>query len=91
MPDGPLKAAALNALMAKHEPGVKLQPVTEDSPSYGACNVIQIRPVTITAKSDLAHNKTPEERLALTRYFKSRNGPMDLETVRAMGLDPNDL
>ena len=91
VPDGPLKAAALNALMAKHEPRAVLEPLTEDLPDCVACNVIQIRPVSITAKSDLAHNKTSEERLALARYFKGRNGPMDPETVRAMGFNPDDL
>jgi nitroimidazol reductase NimA-like FMN-containing flavoprotein (pyridoxamine 5'-phosphate oxidase superfamily) len=91
VPDGPLKTAALNALVAKHEPGARLEPVTEDLPAYGACNVIQIRPATITAKSDLAQNKTPEERLATARYLKRRNGPVDLETVRAMGFEPDKL
>ncbi len=91
VPDGPIKTAALNALLATHEPGVTLQPVTEDMHGYRICNVVQVRPMTITAKSDLAHNKTPEERLALARYFKGRNGPMDLETVRAMGFAPDEL
>ncbi len=91
VPDGPLKTAALNALVAKHVPGADLKPVTDDLPAYGACKVIQIRPVTTTAKSDLSQNKTPEERLAVARYLKGRNGPMDLETVMAMGFDPDDL
>lgn len=91
VPDGPLKTAALNALVATHEPGATLQPVTEDMHGYRICNVVQIRPVTITAKSDLHQNKTPEERLALARYLKRRNGPTDLETVRAMGFDPDEL
>ena len=91
VPDGPLKTAALNALVAKHEPGAVLQPVTEDMHGYRICNIVQIRPATITAKSDLYQNKTPEERLAMARYFKGRNGPTDLETVRAMGFDPDEL
>ena len=91
LPAGPLKTAALNALVAKHEPGVTLEPVTEDLPAYDGCNVVQIRPVTTTAKSDLHQKKTPEQRLAIALHLKRRNGPTDLETIRAMGFDPGKL
>jgi nitroimidazol reductase NimA-like FMN-containing flavoprotein (pyridoxamine 5'-phosphate oxidase superfamily) len=91
LPNGPIKTAALNALVAKHEPGVELQPVTADQPQYKACAVVQIRPHSITAKSDLNQNKMPEERLAQARYFLKRNEPGDMETVKAMGFDPNAL
>jgi len=91
VPDSPLKLAALNALVAKHEPGIALQPVTEDLAPYRACAVVQIRPKTITAKSDLNQNKTPEERLAQARYFKKRNTPGDIVTIRDMGFDPDAL
>ena len=91
VPDSPLKLAVLNALVAKHEPGVALQPVTEDLPPYRACAVVEIRPKTISAKSDLNQNKTPEERLAQARYFMQRNKPGDPETVRAMGFGPDEL
>jgi hypothetical protein len=91
VPDGSLKTAALNALVAKHEGGASLEPVSEDLPAYRACKVVQIRPKSISAKSDLAQNKTPAERLARARYLKQRNAPLDLETVRAMGFDPDSL
>ena len=91
VPHGELKTEVLNALVAKHEPGVALQPVTEDLPAYRACAVVEIRPKTITAKSDLNQNKSHEERLAQARYFKRRNMPGDLETVKAMGFDPDVL
>jgi hypothetical protein len=91
VPDSPLKLQVLNALVAKHEPGVALQPVTEDLPPYRACAVVEIRPRTISAKSDLNQNKTPEERLAQARNLKKRNNPGDSETVRAMGFDPDAL
>jgi hypothetical protein len=91
VPDSPLKLEVLNALVAKHEPGIALQQVTEDLPPYRACAVIEIRPRTISAKSDLNQNKTPEERLAQARYLNKRNNPGDLETVRAMGFDPDAL
>ncbi len=91
VPDGSLKTAVLNALVAKHEPGVHLAPVTEDMPAYKACSVIGIRPDSRTAKSDLAWNKTSDERLALAQYLRSRRGPGDIETLKAMGLDPDAL
>jgi len=91
VPDGPRKTAALNALVAKHEPGVPLEPVTEDLPAYKACKVIEIRPESISAKSDLAQNRAPEERLARAQYFKPRNAPGDIATIRAMGYDPDAL
>jgi len=86
-----LKTAALNALVAKHERGAQLEPVTEDLPAYRACAVVRIIPSSISAKSDLAQNKTPAERLARAQYFRHRGGPVDLETVRAMGFDPDSL
>jgi hypothetical protein len=79
------------ALVAKHEPGVALQPITEDLSAYRACAVIAIRPRTISAKSDLGQNKTREERLSQARYLRSRNRPGDEETVRAMGFTPGEL
>ena len=91
VPDGSLKTAALNALVTKHERGVQLEPVTEDLPAYRACRVVQIRPKSISAKSDLAQNRSAEERLARARYLKLRNAPTDMETVRAMGFDPDTL
>ena len=91
LPNGSIKTSALNALVAKHEPNVALEPVTEDLPGYTGCNVIQIRPMTMTAKSDLHQDKTPEVLLATARHLKRRNGPADLETVRALGFDPDEL
>lgn len=91
VPDGPLKVAALNALAAKHEPDGGFNPVTEDMPSYKICRVIEITPVSITAKSDLLRQKPSEERRAVAAYLKKRNRPGDEKTVRAMGFDPAEL
>lgn len=91
VPDGPLKLSALNALVAKHELAVALQPVTEDLQPYRVCAVVQICPRSISAKSDLNQNKTPEERLAQARHFKKRDRPGDVQTIRAMGFDPDGL
>ena len=86
VPDGPLKLAALNALVAKHETSEDHEPVSEDMPGYKGCKVVEIKPNSISAKSDLSQGKPPEIRLAVGRYLAARNRPGDLETVKAMGL-----
>jgi len=91
VPSGPLKVEALNALVRKHEPNSRLEPLTEDLPAYRNCAVVRVTPEFVSAKSDLAQNKTPAERLARAQYFKRRGNPLDLETVRAMGFDPDKL
>ncbi len=91
VPDGGLKTSALNALLSKHERGARLAPVTEDLPAYRACKVVQITPRTISGKSDVAQYRSAEERIARARYLKHRNADGDLETVRAMGFDPDSL
>jgi nitroimidazol reductase NimA-like FMN-containing flavoprotein (pyridoxamine 5'-phosphate oxidase superfamily) len=91
VPDGPVKTAALNALVSKHEPGRELEPVTDDVPAYRACAVVEIRPRSISAKSDLAQDKPPEARLARARYLEARGLPLDLDTVKAMGFEPGAL
>lgn len=89
--DGPLKLAALNALIAKHEPEVGFEPVTEETPAYKACAVVEIQPVFITAKSDLLQNKAPEWREDIARRLKLRNWPGDRAAVEAMGFDPDAI
>lgn len=91
LPDGELKAAALNALVAKHEPGRAFTPVDARMPACRACAVVEIEPRRMTGKSDLAQNKSPDERLALARYLVKRNRPGDRETVTAMGFEPDQI
>ena len=91
VPDGPLKVSALNALVAKHEYGSDHELVNEQMPGYKACEVVEIKPMSVSAKSDLWQNKTPEERFALAQYLKNRKRPYDLETIVAMGFDPEDV
>ena len=91
VPDGQLKVAALNALVAKHEGGSDFEPVNQDMPAYKGCVVVEIEPTLISAKSDLSQNRTDEERLAIAKYLKARNRPTDLATVRAMGFDPDPI
>lgn len=85
--DSTLKAAALNALIAKHESAGNFEPVTENTPAYKACKLIEIKPLSITAKSDLAQNKSEEARRAIAEYLTNRGRPGDRETVEAMDFD----
>lgn len=89
--DSPLKVAALNALVASHEEGVEFLHVTEQMPAYNICHVIEITPKSISAKSDLWQNKSPEKRMELARYLKKRNRPSDRETITEMGFNPEEL
>lgn len=88
VPNGPAKVAALNALAAKHEPELSFEPVTEETRAYKLCTVVEIKPVSMTAKSELLRNRTPEERLAVANHLKNRNRPDDRDTIKAMGFDP---
>lgn len=83
--DAALKVAALNALIRKHEPDTFFEPVNEQTPQVGACEVVEVRPEWTTAKSDLAQGKDEGFRKRLIRYFSDRGRPGDLETVEAMG------
>jgi len=83
--DNTLKLAALNALIAKHEKTDDFPPVTADMSSYKACKVIEIKPDSITAKSDFSQNQPEEIRRAIAEYLCKRNQPGDREAVEAMG------
>jgi len=85
--DDALKVAALNALICKHEKTEKFNPVTDDMSAYKACEVIEVKPVSVTAKSDLGQNVPEENRRAIAQYLFKRNQPGDREAVVAMGYD----
>lgn len=85
VPGGDLKTTALNALVAAHEPERAPASVHEDMPEYKACAVVEIRPESVSAKSDLAQKKSVEDRKALARYLEKRGRPGDRETAAAMG------
>ena len=87
VPDGELKTAALNALLAKHEGNRAFAAVTLDSPDNKACRVVEIKPEKMTAKSDLAQNRPPENRRFIAEKLSKRGLPGDLEAVRAMGFE----
>lgn len=84
VPDGDLKTTALNTLVAAHEPDRAPASVHEDMPEYKACAVVEIRPETVSAKSDLAQKKSAEDREALARYLEKRGRPGDMQTAAAM-------
>ncbi len=83
--DTSLKTDALNALVRKHEPEIDFNPIAADMPLAKACHVIEIRPDSISAKSDLAQKHSQEARDQMARYFHRRNQGRDQDTARAMG------
>jgi len=85
--DSALKVAALNALISKHEHTEDFTPVTDDMSAYKACEVFEVKPVSISAKSDLGQNVPAEDRKAIAQYLFKRNQPGDREAVAAMGYD----
>jgi nitroimidazol reductase NimA-like FMN-containing flavoprotein (pyridoxamine 5'-phosphate oxidase superfamily) len=85
--DSTLKVAALNALIAKHENTEDFKKVTQDMSGCKACDVIEIRPDSISAKSDLIQNKSEEDRRMVAEYLFKRNQPGDREAVAAMGFE----
>jgi len=88
VPDGELKTAALNALVAKHEGGGDFPPVTPDMPAYCGCAVVEVKPERVSAKSDLGQG-SPQEgyRLFIAEKLAGRGLPGDLAAVRAMGYE----
>ena len=91
LPDGEHKAAVLNALVAKHEPGRAFKAVEADLPACKACAVVEIKPRSMTGKSDLAQGKSPEVHRAIARHLVQRGRSGDRETVAAMGFDPDRI
>lgn len=82
--DDQLKTSALNALVAKHEKEKTLEKVHADMPAYKACAVVEITPMTLSAKSDLAQGKKTEIQTALATYLTNRGESIDLATVQEM-------
>ncbi len=88
--DDQLKLDALNALVAKHEKSDDFKKVTANMSGFKACVVIEIKPESISAKSDLIQNKSETDRRAVAEYLFKRNDPGDRETVAAMGFQFED-
>ena len=83
--DTELKVAALNALVAKHEGNDDFEPVDASMPLCKACHVIEIKPESVTAKSDFSQNQQEENRRAIAEYLFKRNQQGDREAVDSMG------
>ena len=52
---------------------------------YKACEVIEVTPDSITAKSDLIQNKSEQDRRTIAKYLFKRNQPGDRQAVAAIG------
>jgi hypothetical protein len=85
VPDGELKTAALNALVARHEGNWDFTPIRPDMPAYQACEVVEIEPERMTAKRDLLQNKPEAHRRMVAEHLARRGLPGDLEAARSMG------
>jgi nitroimidazol reductase NimA-like FMN-containing flavoprotein (pyridoxamine 5'-phosphate oxidase superfamily) len=88
--DNALKVDTLNALIAKHENTDEFKKVTSDMSGCKACEVVEIKPASISAKSDLIQNKSEEDRRVVAQYLYKRNQPGDRETAAAMGFQFKD-
>ena len=85
-----LKTEALNALVEKHETGRSLEKVHKDMPDFKTCAVVEIHPERISAKSDLAQGKPEHVRKEIANYLSHRGWSTDLETIKEMGMDPDN-
>jgi hypothetical protein len=83
-----LKTNALNALVAKHEGNKDFVPVTQKSPWYKVCCVVEIKPEKMTASSNLAQAHPQKKfRHTFAQHLAKRGLPGDLEAIRAMGYE----
>ena len=83
--EGQQKLNALNALVAKHENNRSFTVITSKSPGYQACQVIEIDPERITAKSELAQNHPQRDyRAFIAERLAERGLPGDLAALEAM-------
>ena len=83
--DSAEKVGALNALMAAHENKPDFQTITAEMPEVAACAVVVIRIESMTAKSDLAQNKKPEDKVQIAAYLRQRGLPGDEEAAALIG------
>ena len=84
------KLRALNGLVKNHEPSDReFIPVTSATPAVKLCEVVAVRIVTITGKSDLAQKKNPAVKKKLATYLLNRNLPGDTEAAHLILSDTN--
>ncbi|MEJ2136401.1 MAG: pyridoxamine 5'-phosphate oxidase family protein [Desulfofustis sp.] len=76
------KTAALEALVASHEPeGRTFRKITAATKAAGLCEVVAVRIERISGKSGLAQKKSDEEKNALSTFLENRGLPGDAETA----------
>jgi len=76
------KTAALNALVASHEPdGRKFQKITSATKAVALCEVVAVRIERISGKRELAQKKNDEEKRSLSSFLERRNWPGDAEAA----------
>jgi len=79
--DQRLKLDALNALMAKHEKVQDFNQIDPESAGFKACHVVEIRPVSVTAKENLAQTKPEEHKQRIAKYLRNRDTSVDDQTA----------
>ncbi len=87
VPNGDVKADALNALAAKHEGNHDFNTLTPNDPMVKACAVVEITPESMSGKADLLQDKPDEDRRAAAADLSGRGLPGDLEAVKSMGFE----
>lgn len=82
------KAAALQALMEKHQPDIGFRPIDASDPLYAKAldevAVFRIDPERIDIRSKFGENLSRETRLVLIEKLKERNEGLDPETAMEM-------
>jgi uncharacterized protein len=85
LPEGQKKVAILNDLVAQNEGHRFFNPITEVSPGYSACRVVEIHPVRMTGKAELGQSHPQREyRALIMQRLAERRWPGDLETLEAL-------
>lgn len=82
--DDNLKAQCLNALVSKHERRVIHEQAPHEFSSFSRCVVVGIKPLSITAKTDLFQYKPDDVRSKLVEYLCARDASGDAETVQEL-------
>ncbi len=82
---GPAKAAALRALLAKHQPEGGFVPVHEEDPLYAktiaGLLVLAVSLERLDGKRKLGHNRTPPERARMVEHMWRRGAPGDARAI----------
>jgi hypothetical protein len=75
------KIGALNALMASHENVPQFTDITAQTPAVQFCFVVAVRVESLSAKANLAQNKSEAEKDKIRHYLQQRNLPGDREAA----------